>query len=232
VLRTKEVRDLRDLLAQLASKNAASFAEENIVHTENDEQNDRIFEEFRVCGLSVCRIKYTKLDYKANRPYATSALAKRNKQKMDDLVVPSPSLELVQWYMAKELHTKDGKGKGRTTNKWSNLRANAQERLWLNRDHREDDIAELMKGSSDSNFLATLADVNKNVKGVLTDQFQHFECLKAAVADESICRPVLGKDIVHIMDKNNKIIPFLCADALQKKFPAGSVDKMKETFDR
>ncbi|KAF7514324.1 hypothetical protein GJ744_000094 [Endocarpon pusillum] len=53
-----------------------------------------------------------------------------------------------------------------------------------------------------------------------------------AVADESLCRPVLEKDIVHIVDKNNKMIAFIFASALQKIFPTGTVERVGETFDR
>lgn len=90
----------------------------------------------------------------------------------------------------------------------------------------------MIEGGSDSTFAAYLLEVKKNTKRVLSDQFHQFECLKAAVANESICRPVLGKHLVHIMDQNNQMIGFVCADVLQRIFPAGTVEKMKETFDR
>jgi hypothetical protein len=89
----------------------------------------------------------------------------------------------------------------------------------------------MMKGSSDEKFLAYLAQVTKNLKRISKHDFQRFECLKVAVADESMCRPVLEKDIVHIMDRINKMIVFVFASALQKIFPDGTVEKMNETFD-
>ena len=101
VFKTKEMQELRKALSPLASTDAASFAEGGVVRIERDEENDRIFEAFRFCNLSVCRIKYIKLDYEAKRPYATSALSKRIKQKMEAQILPAPSLELVHWFMAK-----------------------------------------------------------------------------------------------------------------------------------
>lgn len=91
VLKTQEIQELRETLSRLASINAASFSEGGVVHTERDKENDRVLEEFRFCNLSVCRIKYKELDYKAKRPYATSALAQRIKAKMEAHVLPAPA---------------------------------------------------------------------------------------------------------------------------------------------
>ena len=51
-----------------------------------------------------------------------------------------------------------------------------------------------------------------------------------AVADESLCGPMLGKDVVHIMDKNNKMTASAFGTALQTIFPGDTVEKMHETF--
>jgi hypothetical protein len=186
VLKTKEIQELREALTRLASTHTVTFAEEGVIHTESDKENDRVFEEFRFCKLSVCRIKYIKLDYKAKRPYATSALAKRIKQRMDAQVAPGPSLGVTQWFMARILQSNNGKVDGKAEMKWSRLHTAAQARLWLKRDLREDDIAEMMKGSSDGKFLAYLAQVKKNLKRLSKDDFQQFDWLKEAVADESM----------------------------------------------
>ncbi|KAF7514323.1 hypothetical protein GJ744_000093 [Endocarpon pusillum] len=77
----------------------------NVVHTERDKENDRILAEFRFCNLSVFRIKYTELEYKEKRPYATSALGKRIKVKVETQVLPAPNLELIHWFMDKNLQS-------------------------------------------------------------------------------------------------------------------------------
>jgi hypothetical protein len=129
VLKTKEIQELREALTRLASTDAVTFAEEGVVHTESDKGNDRVFEEFRFCNLSICRVKYTKLDYKAKRPYANSALAGKIKQRMDAQVAPRPSLELTRWFMAKILQSNNGGVDGKAEKKWSRLRTAAQELL-------------------------------------------------------------------------------------------------------
>jgi hypothetical protein len=111
--------------------------------------------------LSVCRIKYTKLDCKAKRPYATSVLAKNIKQRMDTQVAPDSSLKLTKWFMAKILRSSNGKVDGKAERRWSRLHTAAQQRLWLKKTQLEDDIAEMMKGSSDEKFLAYLAQVKR-----------------------------------------------------------------------
>lgn len=179
VPKTQEIQELRETLSRLASMNAASFSEGGVVHTERDKENDRVLEEFRFCNLSVCRIKYKELDYNAKRPYATSALAQRIKAKMEAQVLPAPSLELIHWFMTKILQSNKGKVEGKAQKKWYNLRIAAQERLWVNREHREDDIAEMLEGNSDKDFLAYLADVKKNLKRISNDDFQRFGCLKS-----------------------------------------------------
>jgi hypothetical protein len=90
-----------------------------------------------------------------------------------------------------------------------------KKQLWLNRDNLDADIAEMTRGSSDKGFLTYLADVQKNLKRISTDNFQKFECVKAAVAVENICRPVLGKDIVRVMDKEQQHDRMLCRKSFQ-----------------
>jgi hypothetical protein len=231
ILNTEEVQELRRRLTDLSLADAASFADGGSVNTEVDKEGDRVFENFHFCGFSVCRIKFMKIDYKANRPYATSALAKRNKVKMEAQVAPAPSLELVQWGMAKVLHSKRGDIGGKGEQCWSTLRTEAQKHLWLNRNNRDADVAEMTKGASDKAFLSYLADVKKNSKKVSKDDFQWFEALKVAERDHTICRPILGKDIVHIVDKNHKMVAFVFARALQTLFPPRAEEKMEETFD-
>jgi hypothetical protein len=116
---------LREALTRLASMDAVTFAEEGVVHTESDRGNDRVFEEFRFCNLSICRIKYTKLDYKAKQPCANSALAEKIKQRMDAQVAPGPNLKLSQWFMAKILQSNNGGVDGEAEKKWSRLRTAA-----------------------------------------------------------------------------------------------------------
>jgi hypothetical protein len=125
VLKTKEFQRLREALTRLASTDAVTFAEESVVHTESDKGNDCVFVEFRFCNLSVCRIKYTKLDYKAKRPYANSALAEKIKQRVDAHVAPGPNLKLSQWFMAKILQSNYGGVDGKAEKKWSRLRTAA-----------------------------------------------------------------------------------------------------------
>ncbi len=101
----------------------------------------------------------------------------------------------------KRIASKERHGQRRENEKWFNLRAIAHERLWLKIAHRVKDLAELREGSANRTFVASRLDVKKNFKRVLKDQCQQFACLKAAVADESTCIPVLGKDVVLVMDK-------------------------------
>lgn len=52
----------------------------------------------------------------------------------------------------------------------------------------------MMKRSSDGGFVAFFAEVKKDLKRSSKDDFRQSDYLKVAVADESLCKPIIDKD--------------------------------------
>lgn len=194
-------------------------------------------EEFTVCGplgdWRVCRKTYGDIDARdgPNTQYSQSPLAKRILAEAQEKVGPAPSEAQVKRVACRILaERRVGLPDGAAKDKWAELLSEAHENLYK---HREDaafqsTLNDELNGVTErpASLTPKLVDlVEKNLLKRRRNKNRFHQFLLDGEAS-NLCERVNGFDIVILRDRKHELICGVVTEAVQKLFPAETVDKM------
>lgn len=230
-MRTSErITTLREKLGILPRAFAKQIADDGEVIRSGDPKE--IVEDFTMLEFSTYRIKRTDLDHK-RAPFQKSRRAQHMERGIDTLVNKPFPVSAIKAVIVRLLRHRENNWPGKEVDKWRILRNKALQWLWLNPDSVKAVEKEGATDAIDDTHAAARGVVGKKYKCAgHKDAFHQFDRDRAAAENESVIRPITGKDIVLVVDKNDELPVFFFAQAFQLLYGEEVLQTFTESIDK